>query len=145
MGRILSIHEDLTRDPEIQTSSDRSFGFVFTVVFIVISLLPWFGGVGEIYLWAIFVSAFFLAISIVKPVLLSPLNKIWTKFGLLLQKIISPVVLGTMFYLVIAPFGLVMRMMGKDMLRLKLDKEATSYWIDRTPPGPSPDSMKNQY
>jgi hypothetical protein len=141
----LSIHEDLTPELEIKTSSNRSFGFVFTVVFAIIGLFSWFGDSGEVYIWAIAISAAFLVITLIRPGLLAPLNRIWTKFGLLLQKVVSPVVLGGMFYLILTPFGLAMRLLGKDPLRLKIDKKAESYWIHRTPPGPSPESMKNQY
>jgi hypothetical protein len=141
----LSIHENLDRELEVKTSSDSSFGTVFTVVFALIGFLPWFGEAGEVVVWAIVVSAIFLTATVLKPGILSPLNMVWTKFGLLLQKVVSPVVLGAMFYLVITPFGLTMRIMGKDLLRMKLDRDANSYWIIRTPPGPLPDTMKNQY
>jgi hypothetical protein len=142
---MLSIHEDLTRGLEVKTSSNRNFGFVFTVFFAVVGILPWFGENNEIFGWAIITSGVFLTFSVVKPDFLSPLNKIWTKFGLLLQKIVNPVVLGAMFFLLLAPFGLAMRLMGKDLLSLKLEKGIASYWIRRSPPGPSPESMKNQY
>ncbi len=79
------------------------------------------------------------------PKLLAPLNHLWFKFGLLLHKIVNPVVLAIMFFLVITPIGLLMRALGKDPLRLRLDKAATSYWIDRTPPGPSPDTLGDQF
>jgi hypothetical protein len=135
----------MSREIELKTSSDRSFGFVFTVVFLIFGIFPYFGEGGAITAWPIVVSAAFLIITLVKPILLAPLNKAWTKFGLLLQKVVSPIVLGMMFYAIMTPFGLAMRLMGKDLLRLKLDKAANSYWIHRTPPGPSPESMKNQY
>jgi hypothetical protein len=76
---------------------------------------------------------------------LNPLNRLWLKFGLLLYKIVNPIVLGLLFFATIAPIGLIMRLTGKDFLRLKLDREAKSYWIERAPPGPSPQSMRNQY
>ncbi len=79
------------------------------------------------------------------PSLLAPLNRVWTKFGLLLHKVVSPIVLGVMFYLVITPTGLLMRLFGKDPLRLKFDGTAKSYWIPREPPGPKPDSIKDQF
>jgi hypothetical protein len=141
----LSIHEDLTKDLEIKSSSDRSFGFVFAVVFAILGFFPYLAGSGQVHIWAFFASVILLIISFTKPSLLAPFNRIWTRIGLLLQKVVSPVVLGVMFYLIITPFGLVMRMLGNDLLSLKLDKSALSYWIHRTPPGPSPKSMKNQY
>ena len=143
--RNLSIHEDLTRELEVKTSSDRSFGVVFAVVFAIIGVFPLFGEGGKPAIWSIIISGIFLALAVALPSVLAPLNKIWTKFGQLLQKIVSPIVLGAMFYVVLTPFGLAVRLMGKDLLRLKLDRAASSYWIHRTPPGPSPESMKNQY
>jgi hypothetical protein len=76
---------------------------------------------------------------------LSPLNRLWLRFGLLLHKIVSPLVLGIMFFLVITPIGLLMRAVGKDLLRLKFDKRSSSYWIERLPPGPPPESLKDQF
>jgi hypothetical protein len=79
-----------------------------------------------------------------RPVL-APLNRLWLKFGLLLHKVVSPIVLGVMFFLVITPIGLTMRAFGKNPLRLKLDKQSGSYWIERVPPGPAPESLKDQF
>ncbi len=95
--------------------------------------------------WAIVTASAFLLVAVVYPKLLAPLNHLWFKFGLLLHKIVNPVVLAIMFFLVITPIGLLMRALGKDPLRLRLDKAATSYWIDRTPPGPSPDTLGDQF
>jgi hypothetical protein len=141
----LSIHEDLIHELEVSKASDRNFGLVFAIFFAIIGIYSWFGEAGEFLVWAIILSAVFLIISIIKPGLLSPLNSIWTKFGLLLHKIVNPIILGIIFFLVVTPFGLVLRAIGKDLLSLKLDRKSKSYWIYRTPPGPSPDSMKNQY
>jgi hypothetical protein len=141
----LSIHEDLSRELVVKTSSDRNFGYVFTVVFSIIGFLPLFSEGDSVRVWAIAISVAFLFVTLAKPVFLAPLNRIWTKFGSLLQIVVSPITLGTMYFLILTPFGLVMRLAGKDLLRLKLDKAATSYWIHRSPPGPSPESMKNQY
>jgi hypothetical protein len=73
------------------------------------------------------------------------LNRLWLKFGLLLYKVMNPLVLGLLFFVTITPIGLVMRAFGKDFLRMKMDRSAKSYWIDRAPPGPPPQSMKNQF
>jgi hypothetical protein len=91
------------------------------------------------------VAAVFALIVLLRPGLLAPLNRQWTKLGVLLAKVVSPVALGLLFYGVIAPIGIVMRLVGKDPLRLKLDRATDSYWIRRTPPGPQPDSMNNQF
>jgi hypothetical protein len=87
----------------------------------------------------------FVVIAILKPALLAGLNRQWLKFGILLGKVVSPVALGVLFYGVVAPIGVLMRLTGKDPLRLKLDSSANSYWIPRKPPGPPPDSMNNQF
>ena len=84
-------------------------------------------------------------ITLVRPSLLAPLNRLWMRFGLLLHKIVNPVVMGIIFVLTVVPIGLVMRMIGKDILHLRFDKQCDSYWIRRDPPGPSPESMDNQF
>jgi hypothetical protein len=91
------------------------------------------------------VAAVFLAAALVFPSALGPLNRLWLKFGLLLHKIVSPVVLGIMFFLVITPIGLFLRARGKDPLRLKPNRQSKSYWIERVPPGPAPESIKDQF
>jgi predicted membrane metal-binding protein len=134
----------LADDGVIQTSSDRSFGIVFAVVFAVIGLWPFLFG-GMVRWWSLAIAAAFLAVALVRPALLEPLNRLWTKFGLLLNRIVSPLVMGLLFFVVITPFALGARLAGKDLLRLKHDPEAESYWIPREPPGPSPETIKNQY
>ncbi len=137
-------HEEFSRVQEIERSSDRSFGFVFAVVFVLIGLWPLMHG-REPRWWAFAIGAAFAAIAVALPRLLGPLNVLWTRFGLLLGRIVSPIALGVLFYLVIAPLGLFIRLAGKDPLRLKRDLEATSYWIAREPPGPPPASMTRQF
>jgi predicted membrane metal-binding protein len=134
-------------DGVIATSSDRSFGNVFAVVFAIIGLWPvLFGDTARgARWWSLAIAAAFLAVALIRPEVLAPLNRLWTKFGLLLNRIVSPLVMGLLFFLVITPFALVMRLTGKDLLRLKRDPEAESYWIPREPPGPSPETIKNQY
>lgn len=137
-------HEDLAREEKIEGSSDRSFGLVFTVVFVLVGLWPVFFG-GAARYWALGIAAVFLIASFARPALLAPLNRIWTKFGLLLSRVVNPIVMGLLFYSTITPIGLVMRLFGKDPLRLRFEPEAASYWIEREPPGPPPESMKNQF
>jgi len=117
---------------------------VFAIVFALIGLSPLFVG-RAIRFWSLAVCAIFLVCALVFPSVLAPLNRVWLRFGLLLHKIVSPVVLGIMFYLVITPIGLLMRALGKDPLRLKFDKQSNSYWIERVPPGPTPESLKDQF
>lgn len=137
-------HESFARDQQVKGSSDRSFGIVFTVVFAIIGLVPLIHG-GALRLWSLIVAAAILAIALIYPRLLAPANRLWMKFGLLLHRVTNPIIMGFVFYLAVVPTALVLKMLGKDPLRRKLDKEAASYWILREPPGPPPDSMKNQF
>ena len=137
-------HEDLNREEHIEGSSDRSFGFVFTVVFIVIAAWPLWSGNGLRW-WAAAVAGAFALVAVAMPSLLAVPNRWWMKLGLLLSKIVSPIALGILFYGVFGPMGIVMRLFGKDPLRLKRDANASSYWIVREPPGPPPQSMTNQF
>ena len=87
----------------------------------------------------------FLVVSLIRPGLLHPLNLIWFRFGMLLHRVVSPLILGLIFFVSVTPVALIMRVLAKDPLRLKFDREARSYWLDRDPPGPAPDSLKNQF
>jgi hypothetical protein len=137
-------HETYTRDEQVDGPSDRSFGLVFAAIFAAIGLLPLLLGRGP-RVWALAAGGLFLLAALAFPPVLAPLNRLWLKFGLLLHRLVSPIALGIMFFLVITPMGLVMRAMGKDFLRLRLDPAADSYWIERKPPGPAPESLKNQF
>jgi len=146
-------HENLTEYSVVQSSSNRSFGLVFSAFFALLGAYKYFftevsDGQSDSMLWVyIFlgVSGGFLAISFLFPQLLAPLNKLWFRFGMLLAMIIQPIVMALLFFLTIMPIGLFMRLLGKDLLSLKRKPEAKSYWITRTPPGPEPESLKNQF
>lgn len=144
MAKESATHEDLRREHTIKTSSDRAFGFVFAAVFAVIGLWPLLGGDG-VRVWALAVAVVFLAAGAVFPRVLAPLNRVWTKLGLVLHHVVNPLVMGLLFYFVVTPVGLLMRLFGKDPLRLRLEPQARSYWIERRPPGPAPETMKNQF
>jgi hypothetical protein len=137
-------HEDLSREEHVERSSDRSFGLVFAGVFVVIAGFPLLHG-EAVRWWASGVAAGFALIAMLKPVLLAGLNRLWIKLGVLLGKVVSPIALGILFFGVITPIGLIIRFTGKDPLRLKFNPDADSYWIPRDPPGPTPDSMTNQF
>jgi len=137
-------HEDLARTQTIETSSDRGFGLVFAAVFLVIALWPLLGAAPPRW-WALVPSAGFMVVALIRPALLGGLNRLWTRLGILLGRLISPLVLALLFYGVLSPLGVLMRLTGKDPLRLKQDRAAQSYWIPREPPGPPPDSMTNQF
>ncbi len=143
-GKPVATHERLSGHDVIKGASGRSFGMVFAAVFTIIGLWPLLEEEGVI-LWSLAIALGFAAVAIARPGLLAPLNRLWFKFGLLLNRIMSPLVMGLLFYLIITPFALFMRLTGKDLLRLKHDPKAQSYWIPREQPGPSPESIKNQY
>jgi hypothetical protein len=138
------MHEVFNRQEDIKPSSDRSFGLVVATFFLIVSLWPLIHG-HSIRWWALGVSAVFLVLALLWTAALAPLNKLWTKLGVLLYGIVNPIVMALLFYGTVTPIAMLMRMLGKDPLRLCRDPDAASYWINRTPPGPAPESMKNQF
>ena len=139
-----NVHERISHTEEIKSSSNRSFGIVFTVVFVIIGLWPLLNDLPP-RTWSLVVAGAFLIIALVIPSLLAPLNRVWTKFGLLLHRIVNPVVLGLMFLIAVTPVALIMRALGKDPLHRNFDKDADSYWIARPEKGPAPESMRDQF
>ena len=127
-------------DQNIKLPSNRSFGIVFFFVFFLFSLYPLING-NEILLWSLIVSIIILILGLINSKLLTPLNKIWFKFGILLGKIISPIIMSIIFFLVVTPIGFTMRLLGKDLLNLKFNKNQ-SYWIKKNEPK---SKMKNQF
>ena len=125
---------------EIKISSNRSFGIVFFIVFLLIALYPILKG-NDLRIWSLIVSLIFLILGLLNSKILTPLNKIWFKLGLFLGKIISPLIMGIIFFIVVTPIGIIMRLFNKDLLNLKYNKEK-SYWIKRV--GPK-SKMKNQF
>jgi hypothetical protein len=139
-----NLHEDLSRKPISQGSSDRSFGITFSVFFLVLTLTP-LRRHHSVRWWALSCSVLFLAVALLRPVWLRTMNRVWTKLGLVLGQIATPLVMSLLFYLVVTPVGLIFRAMRKDPLRLKAESGAPTYWIDRRPPGPEPMTMLNQF
>jgi len=137
-------HESYSRDEKVEGSTNRSFGVVFAAFFGLIGLLPLVMGRPP-RVWPILTGLLFLLAALRFPSALAPLNRLWFKLGLLLHRVVSPIALGIMFFLVFTPMGLLMRAMGKDPLRLRRDANAQTYWIDRQPPGPAPESLKDQF
>ena len=125
---------------DIKISSNRSFGIVFFIVFLLIAFYPLINQ-GEIRIWSLLISLLFLILGIINSKILTPLNKVWFKFGIFLSKIISPVIMGIVFFLVVTPIAFLMRMLKKDLLNLKFNKNS-SYWIEKTDPK---STMKNQF
>ena len=138
------LHEDFSREEHVTAGSDRGFGLVFAGFFALVSAFSWWRGHAGWH-WTLPLAAVFLVIAYTYPRVLAPLNVVWMKFGLLLHKVVTPLILGLLFFVTITPIGLIMRAFGKDFLRTKMDPGAKSYWIERAPPGPPPQSMKNQF
>lgn len=131
--------------PQPLAPSDRSFGFTFVVVFLLIAAWQaWSSGLLVAGVFAA-ASAVTLLITLVRPALLAPFNRLWMKFGALLHAVVNPIVLGGMYFLLITPIGIGMRIFGRDALKRRLDPQAASYWEKRDPPGPAPDSLPFQF
>jgi hypothetical protein len=138
-----STHENFSRDEVVSPGFDRNFGFVMAGALALLSVLNgWHHG--RLWPWMAAVAIAFLAAAALKPSALRPLNIVWMKLGLVLHKIVNPIVMGLLFFGTIWPTGLVMRLRGRDLLRLKREPGASSYWIAR-PPGPQPETMKDQF
>lgn len=134
--------ESLVRDEKLAAGSPRQFGVVMAVFFAILaSIALWRAAWGWLAVWVALVAGFGLA-ALAAPGALGPLNRLWFRFGLLLHKVINPLIMGLMFFVVITPIALVMRVLGKRPIPVAPDRAATTYWIARhTPPGP----MSKQY
>jgi Saxitoxin biosynthesis operon protein SxtJ len=140
----MATNEPVVSHRKVVMGSNRSFGLVFGGFFVLVALLPAFHG-SPVRLWALAVAAAFIAAAFFVPRLLQPLNRVWFRLGLLLHHVVNPVIMAVMFYGAILPMALLLRALGKDLLRLKRDPKAHSYWIAREPPGPAPGSMSKQF
>ena len=125
---------------DIKISSNRSFGVVFFIFFVLIALYPLLKG-NDLRIWSLLISFSFLILGVINSRILTPLNKLWFKFGLLLGKIVSPIIMGIIFFMIVTPIGVIMRLLNKDLLNLKYNQQ-NSYWIKKT--GPK-SKMKNQF
>ena len=131
----------MLHESKIRIGSNRNFGLVFFFVFLIVSLLPLLKE-EPFRIWSIVIAIIFLILGLMNSKLLTPLNKLWFKFGLFLGSIVSPIVMGIVFFLVITPTGFVMKIMGKDLLNKKKDNDKKSYWINRSK---TKSSMKQQF
>ena len=130
--------------PPVAPGSERSFGLVGTGVFAIVGLYPLLSG-GPPRVWALGIAGAFLAAAFLWPAVLARPNRLWFRFGLLLHLVMSPVILGVLYFGVLSPMGLLMRLCGRDELRLRADRSAASHWQDRQDGTFSPDSLKNQF
>ena len=128
------------KNTEIKIGSNKSFGIVFFIVFLLIAIYPLINN-GELRIWSLVVAIIFFILGLINSKVLTPLNKLWFKFGLLLGKVVSPLIMGIIFFLVVTPTALIMRIIGKDLLNLRFNNKK-SYWIEKT--GPK-SKMKNQF
>jgi len=139
------MHEDFRRSEMIKGSSERSFGRVMAALFLLIGVLPLLHAPHQTRWWAIVVAGVFAGLAQWWAAPLQPLNRLWMKFGLLLHRIVSPIVLAFLFYSTVLPVGLLMRLLNKDPLGLRIDRSAATYWIPRRPAGPAPETMMRQF
>lgn len=129
----------------IHLPPDRHVGILFTAVFIVIAFWPLIFGSGQLRIWALTIGLAFFVTALIRPKTLNPLNRAWMAFGLLLSRIVNPLVLSILFFVVITPVALVTRLFGRDPLRLKLEPNSKSYWVDRDPRMFESGTMKDQF
>jgi hypothetical protein len=125
---------------KLKLPTNRNFGIVFCVFFLIVSIWPLLYS-SEIRLWSIFIAFLFLILGLKNSKILTPLNKLWFNLGLFLGKIVSPLVMGIIFYAVVTPTGILLRLIGKDILSLKFNKK-NSYWIKKDD---LKSKMKNQF
>ena len=141
MATVLEPSIDRGPAPE---SSDRSFGFVFAAVFAIIGLWPLIHWMTPRW-WAFGLAAAFALLAVVRPAILRPLNRAWLALGRLLHRLVSPLVMGVIFFLCVTPTGWIMRRLGKDVLSLRRRRDLSTYWITRAPAPPETESMKTQF
>ena len=141
----MSTHETLRRDDPVKGSSNRSFGLVIAAALSIFGLWAFVFRGGEVRWWLVVPALIFVAAALVAPQVLAPLNRLWTSLGLLMHRVVNPLVMAAMYYGVVTPVGLIMRARGKDILKLRRDPAATSYWVTRDNPGSRGESMRQQF
>jgi hypothetical protein len=140
----VSTHERLTREERPHSGSDRAFGALFAVIFTIGGLWPLFQGRSTRW-WFLVVASAFLLLALFRPGALALLNRLWLRVGLVLHACISPIVMAMLYYTTVTPIALLLRLLGKDLLRLRFEPANPTYWIARQPPGPAPDTMPRQF
>ena len=145
MAEPVHTHERLSSGVPLPETSNRVFGLIFAAVFTALALLHLFVRDKDWWWYFAVIAAVFLLPALVKPQLLGPLHRVWQRVRLILNRIIAFLVMAVLFYGVVLPTGLIMRALGKDLLRLRYDRDAASYWLPRDPPGPEPETMQNQF
>jgi hypothetical protein len=141
---LATTHERLSVADDIRGPRDRAFGLTFAVVFVLIGVVPLLRG-RPVRWWSLATAAVFLGVALLAPRLLAPLNRVWFNLGLLLHRVTNPILMGVVFVTTVTPLAFVLRALGKDPLRLRLDPSASTYWIERRPPGPAPKTMSRLF
>ena len=136
--------ENPPKSAAVKPLANRTFGLIFAAIFTLIALLPILFG-GDLRQWAALLAAAFFIPAVLFPKILAPLNLLWAKFGLLMHKIVNPILMGLIFFVAVLPTGIIMRLLGKDSMQRKFNADATSYWIDRESGSLSKDSYDNQF
>ena len=144
MAKFQSMHENFHKRNEVKVGSERSFGITFAAIFLIIGSFPLISGDAP-EVWALCIGIIFLIAAFALPAALRPLNIVWFRFGMLLHKIVSPLVMGVLFFITLAPIGLIMRLLGKDLLTLRFDPNASSYWVERGASELEPETMRRQF
>lgn len=144
MNQADGVQQRISWDDEVEGSSNRAFGLTFAVVFVLVACWPLLRG-QPIRWWALTLSVLFLVSAIAVPGTLAVLNRVWLALGRLLHRVSNPIIMALVFVTTVIPVALALRALGKDPLRLKRDPAATTYWIDRRPPGPAPETMGRQF
>jgi large-conductance mechanosensitive channel len=139
-----SVTEGYRQADDSKPDADRNFGLVMAAATAILGALPLLH-LARPHWWLLGVAAAFAVASLVAPRALFPLNYTWFRFGQLLHRVISPLVIGAVFFLCVTPIGVIMRLLGKDVLSLRRRADLPSYWIVRDPPGPEPSTMTNQF
>lgn len=139
-----SRHERLADDEPIKSSGHRTFGMTMAAAFLLIACWPLLRG-GPLRWWALAVAAVFVGAAMLIPTALAPLNRVWLALGARLHRITNPLIMGVVFFTTVAPLGLLVRLLGKDPLHLRRDPSASTYWIERRPPGPPASTMTRQF
>ncbi len=135
---------ELQGNTEVRIGSERSFGIVFAIVFLIIALWPLWGG-GSVRYWALVGAVAFLLLGFLAPGVLRPMNRLWFRFGMLLSRIVSPIVMAILFFITVTPIGLIRRIFVADPLKQRIDPEAKSYWIPVDREQKASTSMRKQY
>ena len=126
---------------KIKIGSNKSFGIVFSIIFLLIALYPLIKS-SDIRFWSLLISAIFFFLGLINSFILTPLNKLWFQFGLILGKIFSPIIMGIIFFFVVTPIGLLMKILKKDLINLKFNNQIKTYWIEKNDPK---SKMSNQF